>query len=391
MDARTGIRRLLAEAPYASLDDLPAAVMALAPSLSATSIVAYVVDYNQSMLVPLDGVGVPPRRPIPVDGSLGGRTFTTERPHQRGGRTGRLWLPLTDGCDRLGVLEITTDGTPTPALRAEAGEFAVALAQLLMSRRAYGDKVERLRRREPMQLAAEIVWSLLPPLTFTARRAMVTGILEPCYDIGGDVFDYALDGDLLSVALFDAVGHGTQASLLATLSLSAYRNARRTGLELADIARSIDKLIHAHHPGSFTSAVLAELDCATGELRLVIAGHPAPLLLRGGRLAKVFPAPTALPLGLSYLTGRPPRVLTEQLHAGDQLLLYTDGVTEAHGIDGELFGIERLVDLVTRALADRLSTPETMRRLVRAILRHQKDQLQDDATAMFVEWKPDRP
>ena len=130
------------------------------------------------------------------------------------------------------MLEITTDGPPPPALREEAGEFAVALAQLLMSRQAYGDKIERLRRREPMQLAAEIVWSLLPPLTFTAGRAMVTGILEPCYDIGGDVFDYALDGDLLSVALFDAVGHGTQASLLATLSLSAYRNARRTGLEL---------------------------------------------------------------------------------------------------------------------------------------------------------------
>ena len=80
----------------------------------------------------------------------------------------------------------------------------------------------------------------------------------------------------------------------------------------------------------------------------------------------------------------------EDLHPGDRVLAYTDGVTEARSADGERFGVERLVDFVNRALNDRLPTPETMRRLVRAVVAHQDDQLQDDATAIILEWRPPR-
>jgi serine phosphatase RsbU (regulator of sigma subunit) len=78
----------------------------------------------------------------------------------------------------------------------------------------------------------------------------------------------------------------------------------------------------------------------------------------------------------------------ELLHPGDRLLAYTDGVTDAVDANGERFGVERLLDLVRRALNDQLPTTETMRRLVRAVVAHQSDELQDDATAVFVEWRP---
>lgn len=75
---------------------------------------------------------------------------------------------------------------------------------------------------------------------------------------------------------------------------------------------------------------------------------------------------------------------TEQLQPGDMLLLYTDGTTEARPPDGEFFG--RFVELVTRNLAAGVPAPETMRRVVHALLDHQAGDLDDDATLLFVEW-----
>lgn len=387
MDAGRAVRWLLQSAASVGVRELPGLVMELAPALDASAVAVYVVDYTQNRLVPLPVSLSPDREALSIDGSVAGRAFATEQVQEQAGPVCRLWVPLVHGCDRLGVLEIAADRPSSADARDAAVEVAAAVTQVLISRRPYSDLIERVRRPEPMQLAAEIVWGLLPPLSFATDQVLVAGVLEPCFDIGGDVFDYALNGDVLSVAIFDAVGHGNPASLLATLAIGAYRNARRCGLDLTDTARSVDKHLRAHERGAFVSAVLAELDCVTGHLRLIIAGHPAPLLLRDGRMIKAIPGPTALPLGLWHLSGDRPQVELEALHPGDQLLLYTDGVIEARTTDGELFGVDRLVDFVTRALADQLPMPETMRRLVHAILAYQRDELQDDATAVVVQWR----
>jgi serine phosphatase RsbU (regulator of sigma subunit) len=82
---------------------------------------------------------------------------------------------------------------------------------------------------------------------------------------------------------------------------------------------------------------------------------------------------------------------TEKLEPGDRLLLYTDGVTEGRAADGTPFGIRRLADFIIRHSGAGLPPPETMRRLNRAILDFQHGRFRDDATAILVEWKPDRP
>jgi serine phosphatase RsbU (regulator of sigma subunit) len=69
-------------------------------------------------------------------------------------------------------------------------------------------------------------------------------------------------------------------------------------------------------------------------------------------------------------------------------VLYSDGVIEArHGVSGERFGVDRLVEFIARAEAAGEPVPETMRRLGHAVVKHQGDELQDDATQVLVEWR----
>jgi sigma-B regulation protein RsbU (phosphoserine phosphatase) len=387
------VRHLAEAACTAGSEDLAGIAMRAATDVGARELVPYLVAYDQTTLVPLRGRALPQRPDLEVDGTVAGRVFATGRlshsvDEQAGGH--RLWLPMTCGATRMGVLELVGELDPTPQRLRDLGVLAAVYAEILANRRMVGDTVERTRRRMPMQLAAEIIWSQLPPLAFATASVAVSAVLEPCYDVGGDAFDYALDDGVAHVAIFDTVGHGIAASALTSLAISAYRNARRCGLDLPDTYRSIDKWVHAQYPESFVTAVLGELDTASGEYRRICAGHPGELLLRDGQVVRQMDAPTALPMGLAHLLGqRRPGVERIRLQPRDRLLFYTDGVAEARTADGEFFGVDRLAEFVTRALADRLPAPETMRRLVAAIMAHQRERLQDDATAALLEYRPE--
>ncbi|MEV0128783.1 PP2C family protein-serine/threonine phosphatase [Dactylosporangium sp. NPDC050688] len=376
---------------HARPEDLPAMATRVAAGLGALDIELFLVDYGQVDLLPLAGGHGVPGEPVHIDGTLAGRAYTSGEVVRAGAPDDeRIWVPVISGADRLGVLAAHLGAPPgdDAAFVRDLRVLAAAFAGIVASRRTYGDALERTRRRLPMQLAAEIIWNQLPPLTFATTDAAVAAILEPCYDVGGDAFDYAINGSTLHVAVFDAVGHGIAASALTSLAISAYRNARRCGLDLVDSCRSVDKWVHAQYPDGYVTAVLGELDIASGTYRRISAGHPEELLLRGGRLVRTLSGPTALPLGLGYLGGTRPVVTEERLEPGDALLLYTDGMIEARTEEGEQFGVGRLVECVTKALADQLPPAETMRRLVRTLLAYQRDQLQDDATALLLAWDP---
>jgi hypothetical protein len=405
---------VLLDSAEADPQELAGIMSAAARLVGAEQILIYLVDYGQSELMALGaGAGRPA---VAVDGTLPGRCFQFTEAHDTITDGGcRLWLPLCQGRQRLGVVEVVFAAASDKEAAAsdketaasdketaasdketaasdeervaDAQSLAALLGELVTTHGRYGDAVEHTRRRLPMQLATEIVWGLLPPLTFQNRRACVTAILEPCYEVGGDTFDYAANGDILHLALFDAVGHGMAASMTATVAINAYRNARRCGLDLVDTYRSLDKWITSQQPDRFVTAILAELDLSAGRYRRICAGHPPELLLRDGHLIHSLTGPTAFPIGLAHLDGGLPTIAEEALQPGDQLVFYTDGVIEARSAAGEFFGLDRLTRFLNRTLADQLPPPETMRRLVRAILAHQYEELQDDATAMCVQWR----
>jgi serine phosphatase RsbU (regulator of sigma subunit) len=345
--------------------------------------VIYLADYGQTRLVPLAYPGMPPRLPLGVEGTLAGRAYRTGITQVSD--THRLWLPLSEGSERIGVLEADVPAAEAERLRPGAEDFADLVAALLVTRWPYGDVFELVRRVRPMGLPAEIQWRLLPPTTVRAGRVALSGLLEPWDEVGGDAFDYALNDGRLHVALFDAMGHGLAATLLSTLAIGAYRHARRALLDLRRTYEAIDVAIAAQYDRAhFVTGLLLDLDVRTGRLSWISAGHLPPLLVRHDRQVTLPPTKPATPLGLRFSDGHPP-VHTLQLEPGDRLVLYTDGIVEARKL-GRFFSEERLADFVVRASASGLAGPEVLRRLVGAVLEHQDGALQDDATIMLLEW-----
>ena len=382
-------------APY----ELAGLIDRCARAWGARSAIAYLADLRQQVLVPFVspndlGVDTQPA-PLDVDSTLAGRAFQTFETHiQEADIDGACaWLPLLVGTDRFGVLGVTI--VESAVLEAEDGQLSVLLAQLaamaadlLAAKTLSGDTLVRLRRRGEMSLAAEIQWSLLPPLTVTTRTVTVAAVLEPAYHVAGDTIDYAVDAGITHVAVFDGMGHGLQSAQCAVLAVAAYRNSRRSGRSLVDAMHSIDRaLLTGMGDEMFSTAVLAQLDTDSGLLQWVNGGHHEPLLLRDGKFVKTLHLDPRPPLGLGYLRdSQLVPVGNEQLEPGDQILLYTDGVVDARSPNGEFFGIDRLAELVIRHLAGGLPAPETMRRVVRELFEHQQGPFADDASVLLLQW-----
>lgn len=362
--------------------DLGHAVREVAGLAGYRNALLFLTDYEQRVLVP-----VPPAdgEPIDIDATMAGRAFRQIEVTQVQGDAGgtRLNVPLLDGAERLGVMIVDVDHADDETVQG-AKHIATLAAELVISKQQYGDTLLLARRRRAMDLAAEMRWSLLPPLTFTTERASVSGILEPAYEIAGDAFDYALNGDVMHLAVIDAMGHGLEASRMANLAVGSYRYARRTHLDLGTTYRTMDTAVSSQFGEErFVTGQLAELRLDTGMLRWINAGHPHPLLLRDGTVVGPLHADTCLPLGLG---DEPMEIAETSLQAGDTVLFFTDGVVEARSPSGELFGEGRLVDHLRRAATSEEPLPEMMRRLVHAILDHEAGRLQDDATLLAVSW-----
>jgi hypothetical protein len=363
-------------------DELVAAAARAGHALDAEDVAIYLVDYEQTLLVPVpDGTD---RAPLEIDTTLAGRAFAAIAVQEADLESGRrLWLPLLDGAERLGVLGLTLPSVDE-TLRVRCGWLATLVAELVVSKTQYTDTYATLRRRQPMRLPAELQWQLLPPLTFVTPQVVIAGLLEPAYEVAGDAFDYALNGDTAHLAVIDPVGHDLTASVLAAVSVGSYRHSRRAGLDLEATHAAMDQAIAAQFGGErFVTGQLAQLDCVTGRLQWVNAGHPLPLLVRQAKVVGTLACQPVPPLGLGFGQAE---IATAALEPADRVLFYTDGVVEGHNLSGEPFGEARLADLVVRETLAGQPAAETMRRLGHAILAHQGTKPRDDATMVFLEW-----
>jgi serine phosphatase RsbU (regulator of sigma subunit) len=300
----------------------------------------------------------------------------------------RVWAPLRERAERIGVLELGFVSVDDEVVRLSE-DLGRLVGHLLHTAGRYTDLVELRRRRRSMSLAAEMQWDmLLPPLAFHSPEVAIAGLLEPAYQVAGDGFDYSLDGEALRFVMLDAMGHGLRSALASTLALAAFRHARRNGFDLAGIAKNMDEALASEFQGdTFVTGHVGLLDTATGCFRWVNAGHPPPLLTRKSKVVGEVHTAPCYPLGLGILE---PEIGECQLEPGDGLLFYSDGVTEARPSSArrDQFGLERLKERLERHIGVGLVSAEVLRRTVLDVVEHRGEQLEDDATMVLMEWRP---
>ncbi|MFG2037492.1 PP2C family protein-serine/threonine phosphatase [Dactylosporangium sp. NPDC048998] len=324
------------------------------------------------------------------------RAFASQTPvlETRDGKSGaRLHLPVTVWGERVGVLSVGLDAervpTERPLLEELAETFAVALAAAY--RRTDRYHLDR-RRAGRLTMAAEMQWDLLPARGYDQPGLRFAGQLEPAYAVCGDHFDWAVNGDWLTVTALNGMGTGLDAALLTALAVNAMRNARRSipagqssPGDLADQAVLAADAIFSQYGGArHVATLLLSLNTGTGELRMIDAGSPRMLLVRGGQVQDT-PLDPQLPLGMFGDTRYVEE--TTRLQPGDRLFVVSDGVHSAVRPNEATFGEREL----SRAIrSTRLQPPAEAISSVMRSLRdyHAGAELADDALIICLDWSP---
>lgn len=294
-----------------------------------------------------------------------------------------LWAvlaPVTERGESIGLLELYLPDEPQREVIAEIGRVAHLLAFVIIANRRHTDLFEWGQRSRTFSLSAEIQQRLLPEArTCEAAAFTLAGWLEPAADIGGDTFDYSLARDALHLSLTDAMGHGVDAALTASVCLGGLRGARRRGLSLLEQAAEANTVLHEHAArradNDFATGLIGRVALGSGHLEIVNAGHVLPFLLRRNELTTL-DLQVNMPFGMfadsTYTTTLVP------LEPGDRIVLITDGMLERNVASIDLpSAMNDTRDLhpreVVRALADRA-------------LAAAGHALQDDATLLCLDW-----
>ncbi len=237
------------------------------------------------------------------------------------------------------------------------GTFALLVSFLLLNLLMLLEVADRLSLKGELEVAREIQLAMLPAGTYSAHDIEISGTTRPANTVGGDFYDVLpLSDGRVILALGDVAGKGSPAALLMALLLAVLRTLVDERLEPAELVRRLNVQICRHSPRSrFITLFYAVYQPATGTLEYVNAGQNPPLVRRKSGTYERLTA-TGVALGMfensTFDEGR------TSLAPGDQLVLYSDGITEAEDPDGqplEEAGLELAIERHSTSSASQLA------------------------------------
>jgi sigma-B regulation protein RsbU (phosphoserine phosphatase) len=205
--------------------------------------------------------------------------------------------------------------------------------------------IEKLREQE-LEEARVIQNVMMPAHPLRAAGVTISHEFQPVTEVGGDYLDYfKLSDETIGLYVGDVSGKGLPAALYAALAVGTLRGIHKTGMEPQRVLSLLnERLLLRGIPGRHSAIQYALFHPETARMRIVSAGMPGPLLLRGedSRIMQVAGLPPGLFSAATY------DELSLDLEPGDSLLFFTDGLSDARNTQEEEFSVERIQDVCRR-------------------------------------------
>ncbi len=256
------------------------------------------------------------------------------------------------------------------AMRVKALQNEIVEKNVELER--YKDAMEK-----ELQLAARFQESLVPADGIMRDRVQLRSVFQPAIHIGGDIYDVRTspEGDIVFFVA-DVTGHGIVAALISAMIKLSFMQAISGNARPVEIAGKVNRdIVHTTSEEHFASMLLGRLDREARNLTVVRAGHPAGMLFN--RKAGVQDLnPSGFLLGIDIHAEF--EEYTVPVNAGDRILMFTDGISEAENEAGEQFGVERIRNAFTLP-------GSTTDALMSAIRKWTGERYHDDVTLIELE------
>jgi sigma-B regulation protein RsbU (phosphoserine phosphatase) len=266
----------------------------------------------------------------------------------------------------------------------QLGELGQSFNQMTANlERLFAVEKEKERLQTELEIAREVQDQLYPRNAAPIRGLRLTAQCDPARMVSGDYYDYQeVASGKLAFAIGDVAGKGISAALLmATLqaALRAQISGEVTEIDASQVVSKLNRQIYAHtSPEKYATFFFAMFDQASRKLTYTNAGHLSPLLFRNGSVLPLDSNGTVVGAFPFSQYNKSSMTLT----AGDLLVCYTDGITEPENAYGEMFGEERLIELVQKHAHDQ--DDEIIRIVLDAVRSWTgTPELQDDMTLLL--------
>ena len=251
------------------------------------------------------------------------------------------------------------------------------------------EEVNQVKRNQKvtseLSIASIIQGAVLPKEFPDSAFGEIYGLMDSAKQVGGDFYDFFnIDDNHLAIVIGDASGKGIPSSLYMMKAQSLIRALTKTGnLDTAKTMIDVNcSLCEGNEYNMFVTCWLGILNKESGELKFTNAGHNPPIIKSGGKYEYLSAKPGLVLGGFKDFEYKETSI---KLKKGDQIFLYTDGVTEAHNVRSELYGEDRLLEKVSKLNASPYETVTRIREDVREFSRNTEQF--DDITMLMVEYR----